>query len=495
VANSRTGTSELMLISAMLNLRDHITPAARGVTEEMFYAYREGFSWIEGYISQYGKTPSLAAFRSRFEDIPVRRGVDDLELFIEEVRENYSRQVLLKGLDSVTSTLKRGDVQKAIRMLSSASISAEASLLGHEGDGNIFTDYEDIRREVIDRKLRRAKTGFAGIPTGIPTLDELTGGIQPGWFVVVTARAGVGKTRTLIRMACAAAFSGFSVQYDALEQTRAEIAMQVHSFASSEFGLGIFRSLDLAQGTGYETSEYSDFLRKLSERVAGKLHVADNRRGRIAAATISAQIERNKADVVLLDYITLVEGAEDWQSLSNLSTNIKQTAQRYGIPIITAAQINRNGARSKDQDLDDIAGADRIGQDADLVINVQQFSQSVVVMHVVKFRHGPKGWRFYMKFDPNQGVMEEITYDQACDLRDKDIAKEDDTKKKGKFVPRKKGSFEQTAKQKKEADTLSAQEARRSAESRALRPKRPGQRPTAQHSPQTRTVRRRRHDQ
>lgn len=462
MANIRTGTSELMMISAMLHNKDHVTPAARGVTADMFYAYREAYEWIEGYILQYGKTPSVPAFRGRFEDVPLKRDVDDLELFIGEVRDSYARQVVLRGLDSITGALKRGDTEKAVRMLSEASVAAEASLLGSSADGDIFQDYEDIKHEVVSRKTRRLKTGFAGIPTGFPTLDELTGGMQPGWFVVISARPGVGKTRSLIRMACAASFSGYTAQYDALEQTRPEIAMQVHSFASSEFGLGNLRSLDLAQGVGYETRDYTDFLKKLKDRVQGKLHVADNRRSRISAPAISAQIERNKAEIVYLDYISLVEGAEDWQSIANLSTHLKQTAQRYGIPIVTAAQVNRDGARSKVQDLDNLAGADRIGQDADLVINVQQFSKSVVVMHVVKYRHGPKGWRFYLRFDPNQGVMEEITYEQACELKDVDLDREDSEKEKTKFVPRKKGSFEETARQKKAAD--SEVEARRALE-------------------------------
>lgn len=493
MANTRTGTSESMLISAMLHLRDHVTPAARGVTAEMFYAYREAYEWIETYIVQYNKTPSMGAFHEKFDDVPLRKNVDDLELYVSEVRENYSRQVLLRGLDAVTGQLKRGNVQEAIRMLSAASVSAEASLLGHDNDGDVFQDFEDIEKEVIARKRRKEKTGFAGIPTGFPTLDQLTGGIQPGWFVLVTARPGTGKTRTLVRMACAAAFSGYTAQYDALEQTRPEIAMQVHSFASSEFGLGTMRSLDMARGDLDDVRGYKDFLRRLKNRVQGKLHIADNRRTRIGGATISAQIERNKAEVVFLDYISLVDGAVDWQTLSNLSTSLKQTAQQYAVPIITAAQINRDGAKSSDPDLDNIAGADRLGQDADLVVNVRRYSHSVVEMSVIKFRHGPHGWKFYLKFDPNNGVMEEITYEQAMDLKDKDMAKEDEEKVKPKFVPRKKGSFEETARQKREAEALSAQEARRAAERRSTRVTRPSGRPDRSRGSQ-RVVRRRRAD-
>lgn len=434
---------ELLLISSVLRTRDHVLPAARGISSEMFHGYREEYEWIESYIATHGRTPSVGAFRQAFEDAVVKK-VDDVEYFCEQVREYHSNVVLRKGLNAVISKLKSGDTSGAIAQLNSAAVAAEASLLGHGADGDIFRDYEDIKAEAFRRKKRAKETGFAGIPTGFPTLDELTSGLQPGWFVVVTARAGVGKTRSLIRMACAAAFSGFTAQYDALEQTRPEIAMQVHAFASSEFGKEVLRSIDLAQGKGYETGMYLKFLQSLRDTVVGRMHVADNTRANMTPATLAAQIERNRADILYLDFLTLMEGADDWQSTAALSTALKRLATRYHIPLVTAAQINRSGAGSKNQGLETIGASDRIGQDADLVINVQKFSKSVVTMKVVKFRHGPEGQMFYLKFDPNMGVMEEVTFEQAMDLKDSDEDREDRDREK-KFTPRKKGSFHEAA--------------------------------------------------
>jgi replicative DNA helicase len=435
-------SNELLLISAMLRTKDHILPASRGISSKMFKGYQTEYAWIEDYVAMHGRTPSIGAFRSAFEDVYLKK-VDDLEYFIEQVREENSTRVLRKGLNDVIAKLKAGDTKGAIEQLSSASVAAEASYLGHGADGDIFRDYDDIKQEVLRRKRQQKKTGFAGIPTGFPTLDELTSGIQPGWFVVVTARTGVGKTRSLVRMACAAAFSGYNVQYDALEQTRPEIAMQVHAFASSEFGQGVFKSLDLAQGNGYDTKSYLKFLQDMKGTVQGRMHVADNTRGSITHPTMAAQVERNRADVLYLDHLTLVDGVEDHQSAANLSSSLKKMATKYRIPVITAAQINRGGIGKKIQDTGDIGVSDKIGQDADLVINVQKFSKNVVLMRVIKFRHGPSGQVFYLKFDPNQGVMEEITYDEAMDMKDQDGDDEEHGPKK--FVPRKKGSFHQAA--------------------------------------------------
>jgi replicative DNA helicase len=440
----------------MLRKKDHVLPAARGVTSEMFHGYREEYEWIEDYIAQHRRTPSIGAFRDAFEEVAIKN-VDDVEEYIERVRQAHSVKIVRNGLQQIINELKNENVTEAIKKMTAAAVAAEASIQGHGSDGDIFKEYGDIKDEVLRRKERSEKTGFAGIPTGFPTLDELTGGIQPGWFVLISARAGIGKTRSLIRMACAAAFSGYTVQYDALEQTRPEIAMQVHSFASSEFGHSVFKSLDLAQGKGFETGTYLKFLQSMKETIQGKMHVADGTRGSITPMTMAAQIERNRAEILFLDFLTLLEGADDWQSTANLSTEIKRMAQRYRIPIVSAAQVNRKGEGSREQGLDTIAGTDRLGQDADLVINARKFSKSVIVMTVVKFRHGPEGQQFYLKFDPNMGVMEEITYEQAMDLKDKDSDREEKEQKKA-FKPRQRGSFHAAAVANRSAKALSTPE-------------------------------------
>lgn len=449
---------ELLLISAILRTQNHTLPAARGINPNMFYGYREEYEWIETYVSKYTRTPSVGAFRKVFDDMPLAK-VDDVELYIEEVREAHARQVLLKELNKVTSKLKAGDTAGAIQQLSSAALSSEASLLGHGTDGDIFSEYDDVKEEVLRRAEKVLDTGLSGIPTGLPTLDELTGGIQPGWFCVISARAGVGKTRSLIRMACAAAFSGYTVQYNALEQTRPEIGMQVQSFASSEFGHSVLKSLDLAQGK-VEQQDYLKFLRTMKETIQGKMHVADNSRNAITPTTIAAQIERNQVDISFLDYLTIMEGAEGYENAANLSKSMARIAKKYRVPIITAAQINRNGADRKEQGLEHLSDTDELGRSADLVINVQQFSKRVLSMTVVKFRHGPSGHKFYLKFDPNQGVMEEITYNEAIAMRDVDDDKKENPSNK-KFTPRKKGSFHEQALKRKDPESATEKGYRR----------------------------------
>jgi replicative DNA helicase len=98
----------------------------------------------------------------------------------------------------------------------------------------------------------------------------------------------------------------------------------------------------------------------------------------------------------------------------------------YQVPIVTAAQLNRAGAGKRDiPGVENLAYGDSIGQDADAVIMLQQYSRSVHRVNLAKYRHGRDGITFWTKFLPNDGEFSEITYDQAQDMKDKDDDRDD----------------------------------------------------------------------
>lgn len=120
---------------------------------------------------------------------------------------------------------------------------------------------------------------------------------------------------TMMRMATAAIMEGYNVQYNALEQTRAEVAMRIHTFLSTAVGRELFRNLDLMQGRNFDLESYREFLHSMKDEISGKMHVSDTSRGKVSPLTIASQIERNKPDIVFIDYLTLMEksGDGDWK--------------------------------------------------------------------------------------------------------------------------------------------------------------------------------------
>lgn len=441
---------EQLLISAVVSTRDHITPSSKGITKKFFHAHPDEWAWIERYIARHRRAPSKAAFRSKFPQFRIKP-VDDVSHFCDEVRSSHATAELGSAVERIIEHIGDGEVEDALKVMHSGALSIESALVGESHDADIITSYSDVLDEVMRRVGRQADTGQAGIPTGFPTLDERTGGPQPGQVWIMAARLGQGKTWSLARMACAAAFSGFNIQYDALEGTRPEIAMRIHTFASSEYGKEVFKNLDLSMGQNFSPRAYKEFLYSLRNDVKGRMHIADTTKGPISPLSIAAQIERNRVDAVFLDYITLMDGADgtgegDWKSIGKLSKSLKQIAQMYSTPIIAAAQLNREAANMKDlAGPDKLAESDSIGRDADAVITARQMSKHVIAMKLAKFRHGRDGYVWYCRFKPNTGHFEEITFDEAQDAigEDKDAEVEDDYT----FKPRQKGSFKKVQEQ------------------------------------------------
>lgn len=227
---------------------------------------------------------------------------------------------------------------------------------------------------------------------------------------------------TMMRMATTACMAGYSVQYDALEMTRTEVSMRIHTFLSGAVGKELFKNLDLAQGRNFDLGAYREFLHSMKKSIKGKFNVSDSSRGKVSTLTVAAQIERNKPDIVFIDYLTLMEqSGNDWQAVAKLSGELKNLAMQYKVPIVAASQINRSGASGKEPPgAEFLSQSDAIGQDADVVITMQQQTRSVIQMKAVKNRHGHAGFKWYTEFKPGEGVFREVTRSKAEAIKDTD---------------------------------------------------------------------------
>lgn len=427
---------EANLISAVLRGRDMMPLFDQGVDDSFFHVHRAEAKFLFRYYDKHKAVPSKDAFKRHYPEFRIK-AVDEVDFWAEEVRTSHVKQNLTNRLNDMIENLSVGDFDSVVKEMHATALASELTLSGTAGQSfDIFSSYDDIATEIERRHDAVAQGGYAGIPTGFPTLDEVTGGLQPGWLTIIGARLGSGKTSTMIKMATTAAFNGHTVQFNALEQTRAEIAMRVHAYASSQYSKGEFKAADLAKGQNFSPRAYRDFLIELATKVSGKFNVIDVRQGALTPLTLAAQIERNKPSWVGVDYFGLMEavggskvGDDDWRGLANLSKKITQIAKQYQVPIVMAAQLNRAaGGNQRRGNLtpEAIADTDNLGRDADLILLQERRSERVMHMRVAKFRHGSDGQQFFTAFEPNIGKFIEIDGDKARDLIDEDERTERD---------------------------------------------------------------------
>lgn len=419
-------SSEKYLISSILRDGDFKTAMAHSVTSDMFHAFKDEWSFLEDYYLRHKKVPSKLAFRDTFPEFTIK-AVNDTGHFSDEVKKQHSRYLMMTTMKDVADLIADGKIDQAVQIGYTNMIQI-AGAIGNNNDSDIVSSFEDVLADASNRVKRVRTTGSAGIPTGFDTLDDRTGGPAPGQFWVVGARLGQCKSWTLQRMATTAIMNGYTVVFDALEQTRPEVTYRVHSFLSSQVGESIFKSLDLMQGRNFDMREYKRFLKKLKGEVKGKLHISDASRGKVGVMNVAAQIERHQPDIVYIDYLTLMDKkGSEWQDISALSGGVKQVAAEYQVPIVAAAQLNRTAAGGKGvAGAEAIAQSDTIGQDADALMTLRQVTKRAVLMGLPKNRNGEGGFKWYNRFEPDLGVFEEVSYDRFCDLKDQDAAAEDD---------------------------------------------------------------------
>lgn len=404
--------TEALLVCACLKAGDLSRPLRYGIDGKRFTECGEALVWALKWFHEHNYVPSLSLLLAQFPDFPVSdvQGTEEeVEVLCHKIREDWTRADLTGTAKVIVEQLRDKTPPNEVlaevkRRVDGMSFSAETRVT------EIVNDWELAYQELQKRQAMEEERGSSGVPTGFLTLDQVAGGFHGGEYWVFAGRLGEGKTWSLIRMACHAVANGLKVQFHALEQTRAQIQLRCLPFLARHANHELPSTRDVQ-------AFYQGFA-KVAEVTTGQMVVDDSPRQNVTAATISAQIETNKPDVVFVDYLGLLsQRGGEWQEIAKLSGEIKSVAMAYEIPVVVAAQINRQGEGGLPQPVN-LSGSDAIGQDADGVVTMKYSPKGgkVLEMGLQKYRHGQDGMRWYCEFLPEKGVFDEVSGDRAQEL-------------------------------------------------------------------------------
>jgi replicative DNA helicase len=404
---------EILLISAIVQTGD--LGSLEGITQEHFHTHRNVFSWIEDFAMRFSKAPDKATFRAQFPDFPLLR-TTDVEYAAEEVEQAHLRYTLTSMFKGGITKLTDNQPHEALSLVSSSLAELNRSSFSNGGHTDALRDYQSVLAEA-ERRIHAAQTlGYAGLSYGFRTLDDRTGGLHPGDLAIWAARLGQGKTWYLCKVVTQAILAGKKAVFVSLEQTRSQIIFRIHTLLARELGYSL-RHRDLMQGTNMDVDYYRSFLVKLPELVSGALIVSDPTRGRVTPFTLASLMDRHDPDLMLIDYLTLMTQGDEWQDVARTSKETKLLATQYDVPILAAAQINREGdGGRRPPSAKHLAKSDSIGQDADVIVTMKKESESVVQGLLAKNRSGQDGQVFWSVFKPNEGRIEEVAHDEALTL-------------------------------------------------------------------------------
>lgn len=294
-----------------------------------------------------------------------------LEYYAEIVKKKATLRSLIEaggrisefGYDEVSET---GEVMDRAESLI-FDISSRDSAGSYFLVSDFLYEHIDTLEELHRDPNRHTVTGFS---SGFPRLDEMTSGLQRSDLIIVAGRPGTGKTSLALALARHIAIrEKAGIGIFTLEMAKEQL---LERLLCGEGKVSLHR----LRG-GYIPSEKWRDLAMAASKLQKATIVIDDTPG-ASILEIRARARRmasqHKIDMVIVDYLQLVEGAVRLdireQEIAHISRSLKRLARELHVPVIAVSQLNRavEQREKKYPRLADLRESGAIEQDADVVM-------------------------------------------------------------------------------------------------------------------------------
>lgn len=211
------------------------------------------------------------------------------------------------------------------------------------------------------------QNGSDAIPTGFVALDRIITGMNPGELDLIAARPSMGKTALACGIALNVAKAGKHVLFVTLEMSARSLIERLIAMLAGVC-LKAIKS-GPPQDVLNQFYEGSLALEKLPITIVENATTPEKQ-----AAIVQAQKQGAGADVIMVDYLGLMDSGEKTRSrndeVSAISKKLKHMAQRYGVAVLALSQLNRDCEHRDNRRprLSDLRDSGSLEQDADVTI-------------------------------------------------------------------------------------------------------------------------------
>lgn len=210
-----------------------------------------------------------------------------------------------------------------------------------------------------------------GIPSGFPSLDEITGGWQTSNLIVIASRPSVGKTTFALNIARNAAVDyNIPVAFFSLEMSSAQLSRRliIQATGLSKEGVSGGREID--------TSDWQQLEGRQVKLSKAPLYIDDTPGLFVKDFREKAKelVEEKQVRLIIVDYLQLMRGPEEFlgqreQKAAYIARTLKITAKEMNVPVIALTQLSRTLGRPE---LKDIRESVSMEETADLVILIHR---------------------------------------------------------------------------------------------------------------------------
>jgi len=252
------------------------------------------------------------------------------------------------------------------------------SLLALGVSKNQDVTFSEAMSRLVQRYDHIKKNQFAFSKLAWPwdIMNELTGGIQDEEYIVLFGRPKSMKTWVLNAMLASAYEQEKKAIIYTKEMTPDQIYLRIAACIAK------FPYQELRTGKLSPDDEY--VLSRLAETARDKFNPAnliclsgrDAPEGQDTVPWLQSKIEKYRPDAIFIDGMYLLSDAggnkrtADWLRVTNISRAIRSMVLNTRVPAICTMQATRGAAKHANGNLDEIAYADAVAQDATLALRV-----------------------------------------------------------------------------------------------------------------------------
>ena len=330
--------------------------------------------------------------------------VENVKAYADTVMEKYYIRCLIKAGRETVAEATEG-AEAASVLLDAAEQRIFVIRQGRDTSGLVSLK-EVLAQETLDKLNKLSdpvlQKEMQGIPTGLSTLDKVLGGLGRSDLIVIGARPGMGKTSFALNIARNVAVgSKKKVAFFSLEMTKDQLAQRL---LSSETAVDVTK---FRRG-GLTMEEWDRITYATNIFYQSEIYLDDT--AAITVPQMKSKLRRNKPDLVVIDYLQLMESAKRVenrvQQVSEITRSLKIMAKELNIPVIVCSQLARGTeARGKSHvpQLSDLRESGSIEQDADIVMMLyrpdyyqnedseEETDENAAQCIVAKNRHGATG--------------------------------------------------------------------------------------------------------
>lgn len=365
--------------------------------------------FVFDWNSKYGRPPSVQAM---VQNVPGYRMVeveDPVESLCDLMIAYRRRSITVGAVATAADHIQAQDPEGAVTSLKKALADLDRS-------SGIVTSDMDLTKDAAQRyawyeQVKNRPGHLLGMPTGFPTIDKATSGLQPGQLVTLIASAKVGKSVCSLQIASNVHQhpSQPSVMYQSFEMSNYEQQTR-HDAMRAHISLANLRQ---GQLSSREELAYRKMLDDM-DRMPNPLTLTDAKNG-VTVSALAAKIDDlGRPDLIVVDGVYLMIDeltgeSRTPQSLSNTTTALKRLAQNIQRPILMTTQALEWKMKKGRLNSQSVGYSSSFVQDSDVIMGLERIDDEVDdarLLRVIMSRNcGPV--ETYLRWDFEHGRFEE----------------------------------------------------------------------------------------